>query len=77
MGCGTALSRAMLELWAAGSSCPCASSTLCCCSGPDEAPEGNLGLEKQFCFKTVCAPWNVLPPSGLSICKMLLNRDII
>lgn len=73
MGCGTAPSRAMLELWAAGSSCPAARSTQCC-SGPDD---GNLRLKKQFCFKTVGAPWNVLSPSGLSICKMLLNRDIM
>lgn len=75
MGSVTVPSRAMLELWAAGSSCLAASSSQCC-SGPDDAEDGNLRLKKQFCFKTVCASWNVLSP-GLSICKMLLNRDIM
>lgn len=47
------------------------------CSGPDNAENGNLRLTKQLCFKTVCAPWKVFSPSGLSICEALLNRDIM
>jgi len=66
--------RAMLELWAAGSSCPAASSSQCCW-GPGDAEDGSPRLKKLFGFKRVCAPWNVFSP-GLSICEMLLNRDI-
>lgn len=76
MGSVTSPSRVRLGLGDAGISCPAASSSQCC-TGPHDAEDGNLRLKKQFCFKIVCTPWNVLSPSGLSICKMLLNRDIM
>lgn len=76
MGSVTSPSRARLGLGDAGSSCPASSSSQSC-SGPYDAEDGNLRPKKQFCFKIVCSPWNVLSPSGLSICKTLLNRDIM
>lgn len=52
----------------------CALGSSECCSG---AEDGKSRLKKQFSLKTVCAPWNVLSPSGLIVCKMLLKRDIM